>query len=525
MVDILYKKWYNGIKVLKYRLKTRRNIMKKLRLFSALLPLILMTSMVSCGEQVETSEPVETSKSSSETTNVSKDPVTITIWHYYNGVQQMNFDSAVAEFNKTVGREEGIIVESYSKDSISDLSDSVISSVKKNAGAKEPPDIFATYAETAYAIDSMGALADIGKYFTDEEISQYVDDYIDEGRFSKDGSLKIFPTAKSTEVMMLNKTDWQDFAVAENITVDNLKTWEGIAEVAEKYYNYTNALTPDIENDGRAFFGRDSVANYMIVGAKQLGAEFISFDDSGNPVLNVDKDAVKRLWENYYVPYVKGCYTAQGRYRSDDVKIGKAIAIICSTTGTAYYPSEVTIDDDYTYPIENIVLPVPNFEGTEPYAVQQGAGMSVISSDEKKEKASVTFLKWFTDEDRNIEFSINSGYLPVKKSANDFSKISEFNSKSENAVKETVLKSLELAIDEVNTYSLYTMKPFETTSEVRDYLGSYIQETADTSYQEVIEKINNGADREETIAEYISDDAFETWFDKFNSTMESIVNK
>ncbi|MDE7364192.1 MAG: extracellular solute-binding protein [Ruminococcus sp.] len=499
--------------------------MRKSRVLSLLFPLMLMTSMVSCGENAETEQPVESSKSSSVSANVSKDPVTITIWHYYNGVQQMNFDSAVAEFNKTVGRDEGIIVESYSKDSIADLADNVIASVKKNAGAKEPPDIFATYAETAYVIDSMNALADLGKYFTDEEISQYVDEYIDEGKFSQDDSIKIFPTAKSTEVMILNKTDWQDFAVAENITVDSLKTWEGIAEVAEKYYNYTDALTPDIENDGRAFFGRDSVANYMIVGAKQLGAEFISFDDSGNPVLNVDKDTVKRLWQNYYVPYVKGCYTAQGRYRSDDVKIGKSIAIICSTTGTAYYPSEVTIDDDYTYPIENIVLPVPNFEGTEPYAVQQGAGMSVISSTEEKEKASAVFLKWFTDEERNIEFSINSGYLPVKKSANDYSKIDDVNSKSENAVKETVLKSLELAINEVNSYSLYTMKPFETASEVRDYLGNYIQDTANQSYQEIIEKINDGADREETIAEYISDNAFETWFSKFSSTMESMVNK
>lgn len=499
--------------------------MRKIKVFSVLLPLILTASMVSCGENAETENSVESSKSSSVSANVSKDPVTITIWHYYNGVQQMNFDSAVAEFNRTIGRDEGIIVESYSKDSIADLSENVIASVKKNAGAKEPPDIFATYAETAYVIDSMDALADVGKYFTDEEISQYVDEYIDEGRFSKDGSVKIFPTAKSTEVMMLNKTDWQDFAIAENITVDSLKTWEGIAEVAEKYYNYTDALTPDIENDGRAFFGRDSVANYMIVGAKQLGAEFISFDDSGNPVLNVDKDAVKRLWQNYYVPYVKGCYTAQGRYRSDDVKIGKSIAIICSTTGTAYYPTEVTIDDDYTYPIENIVLPVPNFEGTEPYAVQQGAGMSVISSTEEKEKASAVFLKWFTDEERNIEFSINSGYLPVKKSANDFSKITEVNSKSENAVKETVLKSLELAIDEVNNYSLYTMKPFETASEVRDYLGNYIQDTAEASYQEVMEKISEGADREEVIAEYISDSAFETWFSEFSSAMESMVNK
>ncbi len=487
--------------------------MKHLKKLSAVISFILMVSLFGCD-----------GTSSSVVELIDKnEPVTIAVWHYYNGVQQVNFDNSVEEFNNTVGRDKGIIVEAYSKGSISELADSVIASVKKSAGAENPPDIFTAYAETAYTIDQLGGLADIGKYFTDDEINEYVEDYIDEGLFSGNDSLKIFPTAKSTEIMVLNYTDWQNFSNAEGVTVDDLKTWESIAEIAEKYYKYTDDLTPDIENDGKAFFGRDSVANYMIVGARQLGEEFISFDESGKPVLNVDREVVRKLWDNYYVPYVKGCYTMQGRYRSDDVKLGKSIAIICSTTGTAYYPEEVTIDDDYTYPIENMVLPVPNFEGTEPYAVQQGAGMSVISSNEKKEYASAVFLKWFTEEERNIEFSINSGYLPVKKSANDFDKISAINEKSKNTVKETMLNSLKLAIDEVNNYSLYTMKPFNTASEVRDYLGNYIQTTAEETYASVIEKTQNGENRDDIIAEYTDDEAFESWFSIFNSYIESLV--
>ena len=40
-----------------------------------------------------------------------------------------------------------------------------------------------------------------------------------------------------------------------------------------------------------------------------------------------------------------------------------------------------------------MVLPVPDFEGKESYVIQQGAGMAMIHSDEKKEKASAEFLK------------------------------------------------------------------------------------------------------------------------------------
>lgn len=34
-------------------------------------------------------------------------PVSLTIWHYYNGAQQATFNALVEEFNATVGKEMG----------------------------------------------------------------------------------------------------------------------------------------------------------------------------------------------------------------------------------------------------------------------------------------------------------------------------------------------------------------------------------------------------------------------------------
>ena len=456
---------------------------------------------------------------------LSKDnPTTITIWHYYNGVQLMGFDEAVEEFNNTVGLEKGIIVEAYSKNSVSELADSVVASVKKDSGAETPPDIFQTYVETAYVVDELDGLADMSKYLTKDEINEYIDNYITEGEFSGDGSLKIFPTAKSTEVMMINSTDWQPFADATGVTTDDLSTWEGLVTVAEKYYNYTDALTPDVKNDGKAFFGRDSIANYMCIGAKQLGCEYVSLDDKGEPTAAVDKDALKKLWENYYVPYVKGYFTAQGRFRSEDAKTGTIIALICSTTGAMYFPDEVAVDDDNSYPIDSIVLPVPNFEGTDPYIVQQGAGMSVIKSDEKNEYASSVFLKWFTEKERNINFSAESGYLPVKKEACDFSEIEKATEKSGKQLSDVCKKVLSLAIDEINSYTLYTMPPFKNSANVRSYLESSIQDTAQQAYDEAQERINGGEDRAAVLAEYTDDKAFDSWYENFCSGLGSTLN-
>ena len=40
-------------------------------------------------------------------------PVSLTVWHYYNGAQQTAFDELVSEFNATEGKEKGIYVEGY----------------------------------------------------------------------------------------------------------------------------------------------------------------------------------------------------------------------------------------------------------------------------------------------------------------------------------------------------------------------------------------------------------------------------
>ncbi len=448
-------------------------------------------------------------------------PVTISVWHYYNGVQQTGFDDMVTEFNNTIGLEKGIIVQAFSKNSVSELAESVISALNGDPGAEEPPDIFGCYADNSYIVNQMGKIADISGYFTEEELAEYVDGYIAEGRYDGE-TLKIFPTAKSTEIMMLNVTDWEQFALAEGVTFDDLKTWESLAEVSEKYYNYTDALTPDIENDGKSFFGRDAAENYLLIGAKQLGSPLVTDSDPIEP--NIDKATVKRLWENFYVPFVKGYYAAEGRFRSDDAKLGKVVALICSTTGAAYYPNEVTRPDESVYPIENKILPIPNFEGTEPYAVQQGAGMSVIKSDEKTEYACTVFLKWFAETERNMAFAAGSGYLPVKKAANSAKELDKVIADKGLAIENTMYNTLVEAMEEVNTYNLYAAKPFGKSAEYREALKNYINGTCAADYAAVKGMIESGTDRETALENYISDAAFDNWFAGFEQALQASVN-
>ena len=212
----------------------------------------------------------------------AKDPVTITIWHYYNGVQKEGFDQLVQTFNESEGREKGIIVEAYSKGSIDDLSQAVTDSIDKKIGSDPVPDVFAAYADKVYEIDQRDMAVDLSKYLTADEIGEYVDAYIEEGRFDGSEGIKVFPVAKSTEVFAINKTDWDKFAEATGETDAAFSTWEGITRVAEKYYKWTDSLT-ETPDDGKAFFGRDAFANYIIVGSLQLGHEIFRVEDGFIP--------------------------------------------------------------------------------------------------------------------------------------------------------------------------------------------------------------------------------------------------
>ena len=46
--------------------------------------------------------------------------------------------------------------------------------------------------------------------------------------------------------MMINKTDWKPFADATGSSLEELSTLEGVADVAKRYYEWTDSLTPDI---------------------------------------------------------------------------------------------------------------------------------------------------------------------------------------------------------------------------------------------------------------------------------------
>lgn len=430
----------------------------------------------------------------------------IMVWTYYNGDQLESFTRLVEQFNETVGAQKGIKVSTESQGSVNDLETSVMDSAEGKVGAAAMPNIFSAYADTAYALDQMGMVVDLAPCLTEEEKAQFVEGYLSEGGFGEDDSIKIFPVAKSTELLFLNDTDWQAFADAADVRYEDLATMEGLTATAEKYYNWTDAQTaaPD---DGKALFGRDAMANYMLVGAQQLGDTIFAVKD-GRMTVNFERDVARRLWDNYYVPFVRGWFAATGRFRSDDIKTGNVLAYVGSSSSATFFPAKVTNDANESHEISLKTLPAPQFEGGEAVAVQQGAGMVVTAAKEEEVEASVEFLKWFVRAENNIAFSVGSGYLPVTRKANDMQEILA----SGLTLDDNMQQTLAVAVDTVNGNRLYTPHAFAGSNSARKVLEYGLSDLAAADRETVVQRIAEGQSAAEAEAEFLTDEYFEAWY-------------
>ena len=450
-----------------------------------------------------------------------ENPISIRVWHYYNGSQQAAFDELVNEFNSTEGKELGINVEGISQGTVADLEKVISDSIEGKVGADKLPDIFSSYADTAYEAQQKGKLVDLTKYFSKKELQKYVDSYIEEGYLNGDNALYFFPVAKSTESLMINKTDWEPFAKQTGSSLDELRTIEGVVKVAKRYYEWTDKKTPDKPDDGKAFYGRDSMSNYFVIGMRQLGSDIFEVKDR-KVKFNTDKKLIKHLWENYYVPYINGYFTALGKFRSDDVKTGDILAYTGSSMSAMYFPDKVE-DDNKGYKIDYEVLPAPVMAGGENYKVQQGADMAVTKSDKKHEYASCVFLKWFTQKEHNMQFVCESAYMPVLKSANNVKALDEVISKKSLKINNKTYDCLKNVLGDFNKTKYYTTKNFKNGSNARNVLETSLSDKAQNDRKAIEKALAKGEDREKVIKKYTSEKNYDKWYKEFCKALKESI--
>ena len=235
----------------------------------------------------------------------AKEPVTITVWHVYGGQTDSPLNTLIDDFNESVGKEEGIRLQVSGVSNTNNIHDAVLRAANKEPGAVELPDLFIAYPKTVLAMPDKNILVDYHDYFTQEELQEYVPDFINEGEI--EDRLVVFPTAKSTEIMFVDKTLFDRFSEATGAKLEDLQTWQSLFKLAEQYNKWSG---------GKTFFVHDYWFNYFQVGVASMGRNFFDGED-------IDYgEGFQRAYDTLADAAVKGALWMQDGYATEPLRTG-----------------------------------------------------------------------------------------------------------------------------------------------------------------------------------------------------------
>lgn len=408
-------------------------------------------------------------------------PVTITIWHVYGGQADSPFNDLIDDFNNTVGIEEGIQVEVTMVSDNKNSHDGIIAAAAGDPGAPELPDMFIAYPKTVLALPDQSILVDYRDYFTEEELQAFVPAFLEDGEIG--GHLMCLPIAKSTEVLFVNKTDFDRFSAETGVSIDDLKTWEGLFDVCCIYEEWTDGLTPEIKDDGKAFFAHDYHFDYFQIGVESLGESF--FDGDGISL----SSTFALVWWPYARAAISGGLWLEGGYATDPLRTGDVIASVGSSASVLYYTNELIRADNTTETIEFDIMPCPTFADGGNLVMQRGAGICMVKSTPEKERAAIRFIKWLTEPERNTQFAVSTGYMPVIQSAyNDY--LPQY---IENLTDQKYTELYHAYTETMQDYTFYRAPQSEYYLQLEDVFESNIRKHLSRARNKYIE-IENGSD-------------------------------
>ena len=284
------------------------------------------------------------------------------------------------------------------------------------------------------------------------------------------------PFNKSTEVMVYNKTLFDFYGLTVPTTWDEVKTVAeqfqtklnanigGKANVGSTfgkkiyvvgdatYYSYSeNNKTVVVDAQGNAVdtsknnpiqgvdatfdfsgvaakdfypIGYDSQANFFITSLRQFGSDYtkrgttvesgyVSFDTpEAREMINYFKD----MNEKHYlgIPYT----WEEESYCSNPFKALKLAMTISSSAGLSY-----NIAAGAKFKIG--IAPVPYKSADKKFVISQGTNIAMLKANEYQNLASWLFIKYLTTE-KNADFAIKTGYLPVTDSAKNSEEYQDF---------------------------------------------------------------------------------------------------
>ena len=410
-------------------------------------------------------------------------PVTLTMWHVYGSQTESPLNDSINEFNRTVGKEKGVVINVVSVSSSSAIDEALTAAAKNTPGVPALPDLFTAYPRVAEII-GYDKLLNWNDYFTEQELDTFVDEFIEEGYF--DDKLLMLPVAKSTELLFVNQTLFDKFGSAANVSTESLSTFEGLFTACEKYYDWS---------DGQDMFQINDFYHYSLTGMAAFGEDFVV-----DGKLNLESEAFGKVWEPMAHAGIHGGLCLGDGYASDRWKTGEVISNIGSTAGILYLRDYVTYADNTTEDIETSILAYPHFANGDATVVHRGGGLFALKNeDDRKNEAAAIFAKWLTEKENSLGFVTKAGYLPVTNDAFDslFANTDTF----ENEKYRLLYNAVNGMADE---YTYCEVPVFEGASDTQSSFEKNVKSVLSAAHGDYLRRVADGENADTVMDELVA---------------------
>lgn len=286
------------------------------------------------------------------------------------------------------------------------------------------PDHIATYLTGADTVVPLDDLFDNPRYglggseirFDGPARGDILDKFLEECRFS--GHYYAVPYMRSTECCYVNKTYLEKLGYALPDTL----TWDFIWEVSEAATAKNADGTYKVNGQKVMLpFIYKSTDNMMIQMLRQLGAGYST--DAGE--IRIFNDTTKGLLLEIRNHAKSGAFTTfkLAGYPANFLNAGQCIFAVDSTAGATWMGCEaplIDIAEEKLVQFETAVMPIPQFDPSDPQMISQGPSLCVFNKEDPQEVlASWLFAQFMLTNDVQIAYSQTEGYLPVTRKALD----------------------------------------------------------------------------------------------------------
>lgn len=328
-------------------------------------------------------------------------PAEVEFWHAMSGPHEEAIKKFADDFNST---HDDITIKPVNQGSYEDLQQKIMAAAK--AGnlpdmAQATTNVIPEYIDNKFITSLNDFIEDPEVGLSEDELNDYIEVFRDSSTW--DDTYYSLPFSKSTRVLFYNQT------LLEENGLEAPKTWDELQEVAKT-----------VTKDGVVGMGFENSYEAEFQGIlKQMGGTYMD-EATGEPEFASKEGQEAMGMISGMIDEGIARTAGEDEYMSNPFGRGDVAMYIGSSAGIPHVGG--AMEDG----IEWSTASIPTLDGE---AATTFAGNDIVifnQSEEAEQKAAWEFMKYLTSPEVTSEWSMLSGYLPIRQSALDTEEYQKF---------------------------------------------------------------------------------------------------